>query len=232
MYYLDKFFWGKRGSGKTFGAVKEAWLNWLEGYGIWSNTWLHPAFDVNYVTKERGNLHYVDAIDLIKMLLDEKIPEYKNPQLLILDEIKSQANARNFGSFINKHLADFVSQARKRNFTLCYTDQILGAYDRWIRLMTDKIIRCVPYYYSNKYGLVTNASHASDLGRGTKEYPEPMIFEYIEIDLTEDEIEQSEPLVYDISRKTARHFYPLYKTNRIVTPVELKYSNINEMVAQ
>lgn len=210
----DIFYWGKRGSGKTLRAIIDIWIAWIEGKEIYTNAWLHPAFNRNYKTGELGNYHYVDAVDLIKMLLEDRIPDNDKQKICLLDEIKTQANARNFGSFVNKHLADFVSQARKRNFQMIYTDQILGAYDRWIRLMTDKIIRCVPVI------------DLRDLGMGTPEYPEPTFFEYIVIDLSEDEIEQQEPLVYDISRKTARHFYPLYKSKgegSIITPIELKY---------
>lgn len=217
---MDIFLWGKRGSGKTNRAIIEMWMDWLLGSEMWTNTWLHPAFDRNYITKEKGNYHHVDAIDLIKMLLDDRLPINEKQKTLLLDEAKTQAGATSYMSFINKHLADFVSQARKRNFRIIYTDQIIGAYDKRIRMMTDKIIRCVPII------------DYSDIGMGTRDYPEPIFFEYIELDLTEDEIEQQEPLVYDISRKTARHFYPLYRTRQIVTPVELKYSNINEVKAQ
>jgi len=205
----DIFYWGRRGSGKTAGAMWEVLFDWYNGNEIWSNTWMHPAFDTNFITKEKGNLHTIDAIDLIKMLLDNNIEDSGKSKTLLLDEIKTQANARNFGSWINKHLASFVSQARKRKFRVIYTDQILGAYDRWIRLMTDKIIRCVPVIDKN------------DLGLGNLEYPEPVYFEYIIMDLSEDEIEQQDPTVYDISRKTMRNVYPLYKTEKIITPVEL-----------
>src|SRR5574341_1042124 len=209
---MDTFYWGKRGSGKTLRASIDVLFDWYEGYEVWSNTWLHPAFDTNFITKQTGNYHYVDAVDLIKLLLEDKIPENNTPKVLLLDEIKTQANARNFSSFINKHLADFVSQARKRRFKLIYTDQILGAYDRWIRLMTDKIVRCVPI------------KDYRDLGLGDMDYPEPIAFEYIEIDLSEDTLESQEPNIYQIQRKTARNFYGLFKTEKIITPVELKYA--------
>lgn len=210
---VDTFYWGRKGSGKTLRAVIDIWFDWWEGYEIWSNTPLHKAFDINYKTKESGNLHQVDAVDLIKMLLNDEIPMDNKPKVLLLDEIKTQANARNFTSFINKHLTDFVSQARKRRFKLIYTDQILNAYDRWIRLMTDRIVRCTPQI------------DYRDLGLGDKDYPEPVSFEYIELDLTEDAIE-SEPISYAIPRKTARYFYPLYRTEKVITPVELKYGEV------
>ena len=210
----DVFFWGRRGGGKTARAVFECLLDWYMGNEIWTNTYLHPAFDINYKTKERGNLKLIDAVDLIKLLIDNELPEDDKPKTLLLDEMKTQGNARNFSSFINKNLANFVSQARKRKFRIIYTDQILGAYDKWIRLMTDKIVRCVPI------------TDVNDLGLGNREYPEPIYFEYIEFDLTEDEIDNNEPIVYDISRKTMRNIYPLYKTGQIITPVELKYQEI------
>lgn len=209
----DVFYWGRRGSGKTVRAVFDILMDWYNGSQIWTNTWLHPAFDTNFITKEKGNLHTIDAVDLIKLLLQDDIKDNNIPKTLLLDEMKTQANARDFSSFINKNLANFISQARKRNFKIIYTDQILGAYDKWIRLMTDKIVRCVPITDMN------------DLGLGTRDYPEPIFFEYIELDLTEDEIDNPEPVIYDISRKTMRNLYPLYKTGKMIAPVELKYQN-------
>lgn len=218
----DVFFWGRRGSGKTARAVFELLLDWYSGNQIWTNTSLHPAFDINYITKQKGNLKIVDAVDLIQLLVenDNQLPNDHVSKTLLLDEIKTQANARNFGGFVNKHLANFVSQARKRNFRLLYTDQILNAYDKWIRLMTEKIVRCTPYYLSNGM-FVTDASSATDYGLGNRQYPEPMYFDYKEFDLTEDDLE-SEPVSYSISRKTMRNIYQLYDTGQMITPVELK----------
>lgn len=149
----DVFYWGRRGSGKTAKATFECLLDWYTGNEIWTNTYLHPAFDINYITKKRGNLHTIDAIDLINLLLEDNIPDDDIPKTLLLDEIKTQANARNFGGFVNKNLANFVSQARKRNFRIIYTDQIIGAYDKWIRLMTDKVVRCIPIIDINAFSL-------------------------------------------------------------------------------
>lgn len=208
----DEFFWGKRGGTKTCRAMINMWLDWLVGSEMWANTWLHPAFDRNTKTNERGNYKYIDAVDLIKLLLNDALSTNMKPKTLLLDEMKSQASARDFTSFINKHLTNFVSQARKRNFTILYTDQILGAYDRWIRLMTERVTRCIPKFDYN------------DLGLGTLQYPEPISAQYVEISLIEDDLD-TEPNVYTLQRATLRNFYPLYKTERIVTPVELKYSN-------
>lgn len=191
-------------------------LLWYEGYEIWSNMkGIHPAFDTNYITKKKGNLHVADAMDLIKLLLEDKIPEDNIPKVLLLDEIKTQANARNFGSSINKYLTDFVSQARKRQFQLIYTDQIIGAYDRWMRLMTDKVVRCIPDI------------DPKDLGLGNSQYPEPVKFRFVEINLNEDSLDDNQPIQYEISRKLARNFYPLYKTREVQTPIELKYGEVS-----
>ena len=215
----DTFYWGRRGSGKTLGAIVfEAWLDWLTGAEIWTNMKsISPYFDVNTITRQRGNLHVIDALDLIGMLVNKELPEdiasTEKPKTLILDEIKTQANAKNFMSYINTNLTNFVSQARKRNFKLVYTDQILGAYDRWIRLMTDRIRRCLP---------ITNAR---DIGWGTVEYPEPIYFQFIELDLTEEDFEVA-PKTFTISRQTARQFYPLYKTREMITPIELAHPEL------
>lgn len=213
----DVFYWGRRGSGKTAKAVFDCLLDWYSGHEIWTNGYLHPAFDINYRTGIRGNLHRIDAIDLINLLLEDKIPENDTPKTLLLDEIKTQANARNFGSFVNKNLTNFVSQARKRNFRIIYTDQIIKAYDNWIRSMTDKIVRCIPVIDVN------------DLGYGTPDYPEPIYFRYIEFDLNDEEIDSAEPVAYEISRKTMRNIYRLYKTKEIITPVELKHQEVQDV---
>lgn len=206
----DIFYWGRRGSGKTVRAVFELLFDWYSGSEIWCNSPLHPAFDINYKTKEKGNLKIVDAIDLVQILIDNKMEEDNKPKTLLLDEIKTQASAVSFGSMINKHLANFVSQARKRNFRILYCDQILNAYDKRMRLMTDKIVMCKPTIDYN------------DLGLGNKQYPEPVFFNYVEFDVDDSDFEQLEPVQYSISRKTMRNIYPLYKTNSIITPIELK----------
>lgn len=221
----DTFIWGKRGNGKTLQAVEKIYFKWLGGYQIWSNLYMHNYFDYNPVTKENGNLHLVDAIDLIKLLLDDKLPNDNIPKLLVLDEIKGQASSRDFMSFVNKHLTDFVSQARKRNFSIIYTDQILSAYDKWIRQMTDTLIRCKAWYLSN--GRITdNPKLATDLGWGNKDYPEPIYFEYREATLDADSPEGlTDVRKYYRTRQTARMFYPCYNTKQIITPVSLKGGN-------
>lgn len=202
---MDKFYCGKRGSGKTLHAVIDIWIDWFDGYEIYTNTPLHKAFDTNYATKESGNLHQIDAIDLIKMMLSDKIPDTHTQKVCLLDEVKTQASSRGFSSFINRYLTDFISQARKRKFKMIYTDQVINAYDRWMRLMTDKLILC--------NGIVD----FNNLGLGDKEYPEPIIFEYAEIDMSEMSIDN--PVIYDIQRSTARKFYPLFKTREMIKPI-------------
>lgn len=206
----DIFFWGRRGSGKTAKAVLELLLDWYNGSEMWTNTPLHKAFDTNFKTKKTGNLKVVDAVDLVQLLIDDNLESDNTPKTLLLDEIKSQASAVSFGSMINKHLANFVSQARKRNFRILYCDQILNAYDKRIRLMTDKLVMCKPTLDYN------------DLGLGNKDYPEPVFFNYTEFNLDESDFEPQEPTQYSISRHTMRNIYPLYRTNKIITPIELK----------
>jgi hypothetical protein len=197
-------------------AVEECLFDWYEGREIWGNLHLHPYFDKNYVTGERGNYHYIDAVDLIRMLLeDSDALKSELPKTLVLDEMKGQANARSFGSWINKHLTNFISQSRKRNFKVIYTDQILSAYDKWIRQMTDEITRCKPIIDAN------------DIGWGTIDYPEPKWFERIQLKIDEDELMESRiASVKYRSRRNARMIYPLYQTGEMITPVELKYTDV------
>lgn len=218
----DTFIWGKRGSGKTLKAVETIYFRWLEGYEIWGNLVLHKYFDYNPILKKKGNLHLVDALDLITMLLSDKLPDNGVQKLLVLDEVKTQANARTFTSSINRLLTDFVSQARKRNFSIIYTDQILSSYDKWIRQMTDSLIRSKAWYISN--GQYTdNPKLATDYGWGNAEYPEPMYIEYREANIDTDEPDGiGQVKITYRTRKTARMLYPCYDTRQIITPVELR----------
>ena len=179
---------------------------------------MHPAFDYNPITKEHGNLHIIDGVDLIKMMVENvnqpQIDDNQN-KVLILDEIKAEASARGFGSLINRHLVDFVSQARKRNFKIIYTDQILGAYDRWLRLMTDSIVSCYPVTNNRDMGLSTNP-----------DYPEPLYFTYHTMDLNQDDMTNPTVSTFQISRKVARMFYECYRTGHIITPTALKYGEL------
>lgn len=214
---MDTFYFGDRGSGKTLRAVIDILIDWYAGREIWSNTPLHSYFDTNYITKSKGNLHLVDAIDLIRLLVDENDNNNNvltdNPKTLLLDEIKSQASSRNSASFVNRHLANFVSQARKLNFRIIYTDTIIASYDKWLRQMTNKIVSCHPIQDKN------------DLGLGDIEYPEPLFFGYAEIDIDKHDLK---PRTYWISRNTARAFYPLYDTKKRIAPIELKYQSDKE----
>lgn len=219
----DIFRFGKRGHGKTAGAMWDLLFDWYDGNEIWTNTPLHPAFDTNYITQEIGNLHVIDTIDLIQMLMQEAIPDNDKTKTLLLDEILSQASARNFGSWINKNMATFVSQARKRQFKIIYTAQLLGAYDKWLRLMTDRVIQCVGHGYR-----MCDCHFDADVGLGTKQHPEPVLFEEIEYPLDEDIMDTSQPIERCISRKIMRYVYPLYDTKKIITPVEMtdKYQDL------
>lgn len=219
----DIFFFGKRGHGKTSGSMWEILFDWYDGNEVWTNTPLHNAFDINFKTKASGNLHVIDIMDLLQMLVDDRIPDNNTPKTLLLDEIISQASARNFGSWVNKNMATFVSQARKREFKIIYTAQILGAYDKWLRLMTDKVIQCIGHGYR-----MCPCHFDADIGLGKKNFPEPILFEQIEYPLEDDMLGMDTPTVKTISRKIMRYVYPLYDTKKIITPVEMtdKYQEL------
>lgn len=194
----------------------EMLLDWYNGNEAWSNTPLHPYFNTNYKTGESGNYHYIDIVSLIKLLLEENTDMISDkPKTLLLDEIKSQASSRNSASFVNQQLANFVSQARKMNFKLIYTDVNLGAYEKQLREMTKHIIFANPEI------------DRKDLGLGNMEYPEPLYFTYSVMDIDRP---YQKPKSYWISRNTARFFYPLYDTKKRITPVSLKYQNVKEAI--
>ena len=80
--------------------------------------------------------------------------------------------------------------------------------------MTDKVVRCLPIVNPN------------DLGWGTTQYPEPVVFQYYALDLTEDDIDNPNINTLALTRSLARQFYPLYKTGEIITPIELAHPEI------
>lgn len=209
----DILFWGKRGSGKTLGAIFEAYLDWFDGHEIWSNTPLNNGFDVNHVTQKKGNYHFIDTIDLIKESFSENLPSDDKQRTCIIDETHTQADSRTSGSHINRQLVNFVTQARKRNFRILYTSQILTGYDVRMRALTDRVVRCLP-----------TVNHA-DLGWGNANYPEPTDFQYISYIPEEDwRMENS----YSIPRALARKLYPLYKTDAPIMPVEVRLAELKE----
>lgn len=189
----DRFYWGKRGGGKTFGAVLECWLDYWDNREIWGNLHLHPSMKAKYF----------DIVDLITLIVKRDVDD--KPKTLVLDEIHSQAKNHLSSSFINRNLSDFVAQARKFGFKIIYTSPILGGYEKNMRDMTDEIIKCKPVIDYN------------DIGLGTSDYPEPVEFTYTIFDTFDWSIKNQ----YSIRRKTARKFYVLYDTHEVITPAEL-----------
>lgn len=197
---MDFLFFGNRGSGKTLGAVMEMYLDWLNGYELWTNTPMPQYHKMGWTPK------YVDTIDLIQESFVATIPEDNKMRTILIDETHTQADSRSSGSHTNRQLVNFVTQARKRNFRVIYTTQILNGYDVRLRGLTDRVVKCTPIINYN------------DLGLGNDNYPEPVEFRYsVHIPSEEWRIENQ----YTLTREFARKLYPLYDTKMPVMPIEL-----------
>jgi len=192
---MDKLFFGGRGSGKTFGAIIEMWIDWIRGNELWSNTPLN----------EQLPHKYVDTLELIEESFIEQIPNDGKQRTCLIDETHTQADSRTSSKHTNRQLVNFVSQARKRNFKLLYTSQFLVGFDIRLRALTDRVVRCVPIMDVN------------DIGMGTPDYPEPLKFQYfVHIPQEGFRLENA----YSIPRNLARLFYDLYSTEQPIMPIE------------
>lgn len=201
---MDYLFFGGRGSGKTLGAVLMILIALLEArvtkskLEIWTNSPMPSYPQIGYEPK------YIDSIDIIEEGLSEDI-DRNVLKILLIDETHTQADSRTSGSHTNRQLANFATQARKRNFQILYTTQILNGYDYRLRLLTDRVVFCQPIF-------------AEDIGFGTPNYPEPLEFQYyVTIPNENWKLENS----FAFSREFARQWlYPLYETDAPIMPIE------------
>ena len=208
----DILFWGNRGTGKTLAMILETLLDWYNGHEIWSNTPLNSGFDTNFITRKKGNYHYIDTLDLIKESFSENL-RGDTQRTCLIDETHTQADSRTSGSHINRQLVNFVTQARKRNFRILYSSQVLTGYDVRMRALTDRVVKCQPTIDPN------------NLGMGTTNYPEPIQFNYITYIPSEEwRMENS----WAIPRELARKLYPLYKTDAPIMPVEVRLAELKQ----
>ena len=159
-----------------------------------------------------GNLHfklipytYIEIPDLIDMVLHKEIDN--TPKTLILDEIHTAFDGRRSSSRQNINLSHFVSQCRKRGFNIIYTSQFITGADPRMRVLTDKLVQCIPSFNLN------------DVGYGDLENPEPTKITYLSTHPQyPDKIKKK-----TIKRDVLRHFYDFYNTYEIIRP-ELSYA--------
>jgi hypothetical protein len=186
--------WGKTGSGKTLRAVSKALKDFMFGRAIWGNMRFRL---IPY--------HYVEIPELVQMVVRDDIDP--SPKTLILDEIQTAFDGRRSGSQQNINLALFVSQCRKRGFNIIYTSQFITGADPRMRMLTDKLTRCIPTFNLN------------DVGLGDLENPEPIKLTYLTTDPQEPLIVKKKTL----KREVFRQFYKHYNTLEIIKP-EVSYA--------
>ena len=188
-----KFFWGKTGSGKTLGVVKEAIRDFVTGRELWANMRFQ---NVPY--------YEIDMVDLIDAVISESSDMInEKPKTLILDEISTLFDGRRAGSNMNTTLSMFFAQCRKRRFNVYYTSQWISGADVRLRVLTDELIRCEPRI------------NFSDVGLGDLSIPEPLFFRYYVWDIQNQKLR-----IKSMPRAQARAFYKYYDTFAPIRPVE------------
>jgi hypothetical protein len=116
-------WFGMLGSGKTLGAVKEAYryqINHPENY-IYSNVPLNPKIFPNYRP-------LVSAAQLFRI---------SHPCFMLIDEAWHVADSRQPSSVENKALAMMLLRSRKLQWTVAFTQQWYTQLDLRLRFVTD-----------------------------------------------------------------------------------------------
>lgn len=107
---------GRIGSGKTLTMVKDAYQYYQEGYKIYANFQL--AFG-----------EYISGEEVLKL---DKQSKLKNC-VLVLDEVQTFFDSRNFKKSENKDFSYFIQQIRKRNIIILCTAQYVNTIDLRLR---------------------------------------------------------------------------------------------------
>lgn len=141
---MIEMYYGNVRQGKTFGAVIRLFLLWLDGYTIYSNTWL--AFPFKPLT-----LDYI--LDIVEK--DLEIPEDK--PVFFLDELGVLLDSRTSMSKRNRIIGYFLSQSGKLSkvntdygLILIGTCQFEELLDRRLRKYTDKKIESEKFVYKGE----------------------------------------------------------------------------------
>lgn len=149
--------------GKTFGAVVQLFMLWLQGYTIYSNTWL--AFPFKKLT-----LDYL--LDIVEENLD-----VEDNAVFFIDEIPVWLDSRCAASKRNRIMTYFLAQSGKlgknKDFGLIIlcTAQYLDMCDKRLRKFRDKDIESEKFEINGtKY-----FSQTINVWRGNKSYAYPKI---------------------------------------------------------
>lgn len=208
------FYYGKVGSGKTLHAVFDCYLDHYVK---------HRTICTNMKSVSIPNTVHITPFDLLRALapdnpeLVDSLLAKLNPNLkqssfntdnekllndksikktLLLDEIGKWWDSRNSYSWLNRFLAYFVDQSRKRNLNLVFTDQHIGALDIRGRQSVDKLVRCVCQYIPD-----------TEI---------PYKFHYWILDTNFETTKY-----YTIEAELAKFIYPYYKTEEHIVPAEI-----------
>lgn len=201
------FHYGKMGSAKTKLAVYKIIQDYLEGRIPISNIHLLMPRAV-----------YVEPKDIISSLNPKdttqfygKIAQLLNnsdiPKTLLLDEIGKWWDGRSAMSQLNRFLAYFVDQCRKRNINIIVTDQHITGLDLRGRDSTDKLVRCFGQYYPD---FITDSK-----GREV-----PYKFHFVEIQTEYRDLKP--PKSWSWRAEDTEWLHAFYKTEEIVVPAEIQ----------
>jgi len=195
----SRFFYGQTGSGKTWSMVKEALIDFLLGRTIYGNL---QSLKLPY--------YYVGLEELIDMVSNEELDvNNATPKTLLLDEIHTLFDGRRSQSRANIDFSSFVSQCRKRRFNVYYTSQWVSGADTRIRTLTTELVRCIPPFDINDYGL------------GDASTPEPKSIEHRIVNISD--LQEGNPKVKRkiYPRWKLRPIYKFYDTYEVIRPSEL-----------
>lgn len=200
------FHYGKVGSGKTLLAMFKLLRDFLEGRQVIGN--IHLALP---------NAVYVEPLDIIASLDPKDTSQFYGriaqllndttiPKTILLDEIGKWWDSRTSGSQLNRFLAYFVDQCRKRNINVIVTDQHITGLDLRGRQSTDSLTRCICQYFPAWV-------------KGKDGRPVPYKFHYIELNTEMSDIKP--PRTFSWKAEDVTFLYQFYKTEEIVVPAEI-----------
>lgn len=176
--------------GKTYGAIIELFMLWLQGYTIYSNTWLRFPYKIL-------TLDYL--LDIVEKDLD-----VEDNSVFFIDEIAIWLDSRCAPSKRNRIMSYFLAQSGKLGVDKDYgliiigTVQYLDMCDKRMRKFRDKDIECQKFETDGKKHFLQTVN----VWKGNKSY-------------SYNRIVHGNPLLYSLydTRKKIKYIKDRYSMN-------------------
>jgi hypothetical protein len=153
-------YYGNVRQGKTYGAVLELYTLWLQGYTIYSNTWLSFPFKIL-------------TLDFLLDFVEQDSEFDEDKVALFIDEIPVWLDSRTSMSKRNRIASFFLSQSGKMSRDNCdfgvllyFTAQYPDMVDKRLRHFTDKGVECEKFEINKQKYFI----HEVNIFRGKKSY--------------------------------------------------------------